>query len=264
MVYTESLEGSMGNIALWVGFAFFVFSSIVFLFLSYVRNVKYEARFFYYITTLINAIAALAYLIMALGNASYTNNGRSFHWIRYAQWALVAPLTIIDLGLLAGGHWVEIFFIAFASMIGVGAGFAGALSTGANATWPLYGFGIAAGIVVAISLLYTFRASAYRVHTEIGKLYDILAFGSVLLYIGYVVVWGTSEGGKWTTADQEIIIYTVLDILTKAVFGFVLLFAREAIARYGSFLGLINTGVEYDLPIPKSVTHSESVTVKSS
>jgi hypothetical protein len=34
----------------------------------------------------------------------------------------------------------------------------------------------------------------------------------------------------------------VLDITAKVVFGFTLLFAREAIARYGSFLGGINTG----------------------
>ncbi len=35
---------TVGNTALWIAFAFMLFSSLTFLFLSYVRNVKAEAR----------------------------------------------------------------------------------------------------------------------------------------------------------------------------------------------------------------------------
>jgi hypothetical protein len=45
----------------------------------------------------------------------------------------------------------------------------------------------------------------------------------------------------------------VLDVITKVIFGFVFLFSREVIARYGSFLGGLNSGAEYDFPI-KSFT----------
>jgi bacteriorhodopsin len=207
----------------------------------------------------INAIGALAYLIMALGEAHMDHlidadheETRSFEWIRYAQWVLTGPLTIIALGLLAGAHWVEITFIAIATIIGVGAGFAAALSTGNYATWPIYGFAIAIFLVVIYNLLYTFRATAHA-NKEIGKLYDVLAYGSSFIYLGYVIFWGCAEGGNIASADQEVIVYTVLDILSKVVFGFVFLFAREAIARYGSFLGGLNTGAEYDFPI-KSFT----------
>lgn len=93
---------------------------------------------------------------------------------------------------------------------------------------------------------------------EIGKLYDVLAFGSVLLWTVYGIVWGCSEGGYKMTPDQEVIVYAVLDITAKCVFGFVLLFSREAIARYGTFLGGINTGITYDFPIPSSVTASSA------
>ena len=97
-----------------------------------------------------------------------------------------------------------------------------------------------------IALLYSFRTSAYKVHTEIGKLYDVLAYTSAAVYTGYIVFWGTSEGGHITTADQEIIVYTVLDIVSKVVFAFILIFGREAIARHGSFLG--SSATSYDLP----------------
>ena len=52
-------------------------------------------RFVYYVTTVINAIAALAYLVMALGGSEMSNPrgqtvaviARGFLWIRYVDWA---------------------------------------------------------------------------------------------------------------------------------------------------------------------------------
>jgi len=233
-----SMLTDLGQISLWIGFAFTVTATVVFGFLSYIRNVRPEARLTYYLVTIINAITALAYLTMAFGSTTMKghNGERQFEWIRYAAWALVAPVTVWILGLLSGTHWVDLVWITFVSIIGIAAGFAGAISEGWNATWPLFTFGAAMYIPVFIALAFTFRRAAYKVHTEIGKLYDVVGFGSLVLYAGYVITWGVSEGGFITTVDQEIIIYTVLDIATKVLFGFVLIYSREAIARYGTFL----------------------------
>jgi len=251
---------SYSYVALWVGFAFTVFASVVFFALSYIRNVKPEARLTYYLVTVINAITALAYLTMAFGNTVITghNNVRQFQWIRYAAWVLVAPITMWILGLLSGAHWVDLIWVSFAAILGVAAGFAGGVSSGFNATWPLFAFGVVCGIPVAIALLFTFRRSAYKVHTEIGKLYDVVGIGSLIVYLGYVITWGVSEGGFVTTLDQEVIIYTALDIATKVIFGFVLIWSRESIARYGTFLGHINTGVDFDFPIARSTYTSSA------
>jgi len=261
-----------GATALWIGFAFTGFASAVFLFLAYIRNVKPEARLMYYLVTLINAITALAYLTMALGGiwgqAEYvpnkslqvgTNGQRGFHWLRYAAWVFVAPITTIILGILAGAHWVDIFWVAFASIVSVAALFASAISQGWNATWPLFAFAGVAGLIVAIAYVRTYRVAAYKVHAEIGKLYDVLGLGSLVLYIGYYITFGVSEGGKITTPDQEVIIYTVHDIITKVAFGFVLIYSREAIARYGTWLGQINTGVDFDFPIARSTVTTSAV-----
>jgi len=260
--YNCTVAGSVSTIgytALWIGFAFMVFSAIVFLFLSYVRNVKPEGRFAYYTTAAINGIAALAYLIMALGATQYcTISGRAFLWVRYVDWFFTVPLLILDLGVLAGAHWSELYFTMVCSAVMIAAGYAGAIDSGYNATWPLFTFGFVVYIPVAVSLLTSFRTNAYRHHVEIGKLYDLLAFGSVILYAGYGIVWGCSEGGLIMTVDQEVIVYTVLDIISKCVFGFVLLFSREAIARYGTFLGGINTGQDFDFPIPGTVYASSA------
>lgn len=254
----------MGYTALWVGFAFTFTATVVFGFLSYIRNVRPEARLTYYLVTLINAITALAFLIQALGQVTImahgSNNGttRSFEWVRYAAWALVAPITIWIFGLLSGAHWVELIWVSIVTIVGLAAGYAGAISNGFNATWPLFAFAVMSFFPVFIALLFTFRRAAYKVHTEIGKLYDVVGLGSLILYVGYIITWGVSEGGFITTVDQELIIYTVLDVLTKVVFGFTLIYAREAIARYGSFMGQINTGIDFDFPIARSTYTSSA------
>jgi bacteriorhodopsin len=295
--YGNSLITSMGYTSLWIGFAFTGFAAVLFFFLSYVRNVKPEARLVYYLVTLINVITALAYLLMAMGNTDiqgrnvlnvsaqylgafygygiwYPTSGstpgafiqtgaRAFLWVRYAAWVVVGPITVVILGLLAGAHWVEQVWTLFWVIIGVAAGYAGATDAGLNATWPLLAFGVFTFFPVMVALVYTFRRTAYRVHAEIGKLYDVLAFSLVILFAGYASTWGVSEGGWYTTVDQEIIIYTVHDILTKVVFGFVLIWSREAIARFGNFLGVINTGADFDFPIVRSTYTSSADAYKT-
>jgi bacteriorhodopsin len=177
---------------------------------------------------------------------------RQFFWLRYAAWAWVAPVTLVILGLVSGAHWVEIMWTFWFSIVSVAALFAASTVNGPNSVWPLFAAGVAAGFPVLIALAYTFRKTAYRVHAEIGRLYDVLGFSMIILIAGYAITWAVSEGGLVTTIDQEVIIYAVLDIVTKVVFGAVLIWSREAIARYGTFLGVINTGIDFDFPIARS------------
>ena len=241
-------------------------------------------RQIYYLVTFINGVTALAYLLLATGTGNNANsvvggmtawylrpwtitNGviaqsaglgvgtfgaRQFFWLRYAAWAWAAPVTLVILGLVSGAHWVEIMWTFWFTLISIAALFAAATVNSFNSVWPLFAAGVAAGFPVVIALAYTFRKTAYRVHAEIGRLYDVLGFSMIVLIVGYAITWAVSEGGLVTTIDQETIIYAVLDIVTKVVFGGVLIWSREAIARYGTFLGVINTGIDFDFPIARS------------
>ena len=86
------------------------------------------------------AISALAYLIEALGNTEMDTR-RPLLWIRYVQWATNTPLILLALGLLAGVTYTEVFFTTILATITTSALFAAAISTGYNATWPIFAFG---------------------------------------------------------------------------------------------------------------------------
>jgi len=262
---------------------------VFFFFLSYIRNVRPEARLTYYLVTAICIITAVAYLIMALSgvyarpaatfvqpwywfkygpgvttpdvNGAFLTQSmtifnynlfRTFHWLRTASYVAVAPISLILLGILAGAHWTELVWVSLWSVLAIALRFAAIIVTGPIAQWPLFTASILAGFPIAIALVYTFRIAAHKVHPEIGRLYDVVGFGSLFLYFGYAINAGVSELGYVTSVDQEVIIYAALDILSKVVFGFVLIWSRESIARYGTFLGTINTGVDFDFPIQRS------------
>lgn len=253
-----------GTTALWIGFAVLFVAGIVFWVMSYIRNVKAEARFTYYLITLSALIGALGYLIMALGdvtmnahNGNYAAPGRQFEWVRYATWTATIFTLLPTIGLLAGAHWVNLLWVIFASILSVGAFFAAAISQGGStstiaATWPLFAFGAFCGIPVMIAILFTWRRSAAKVHPEIGRLYNIVSYMAAIFFLAYLIVIAVSECGFVTTVDQELIVFTVLDLLTKVVLGAFIIYGRESIARYGTYHGLINTGLDIDFPIERS------------
>jgi bacteriorhodopsin len=178
-----------------------------------------------------------AYIIMVLNETSFPLycDGRQFEWLRYAAWATVAPLTVASLGNLAGAPSGNIVFAASASFIAVAGLFAGAVSPNCIAAWPLLAFAIVAGAVVAKELLLDFYFSATKFAAgRFASLYAFAAYFQLALWVGYAIVWGVSEGGKVTTATQEIITYTVLGILSKVVFVVVVLMARNAVVAHGS------------------------------
>lgn len=44
-------------------------------------------------------------------------------------------------------------------------------------------------------------------------------------------VWGIADGARKINVDSEIIAYGVLDVLSKSVFGFWLLFTHDSLSR---------------------------------
>jgi len=233
----EQLHGCVRRGVAVDGLRLPVLPTVVFLGIT-ILNDKPKNAVFNYLATTIVAISALCYLIEALGNTE-TGSRRPLLWLRYVQWATNTPLLILTLGLLAGTTLTEAFFNMALSLLTTGALFAAALSTGFNATWPIYVFGIVAALPVAYSVLFVWAARATSAPAVTSKVYTALAWISFALAVGYAVNWGTAEGGQVQTTNQEIVTYTVLDIVSRVVFGFILLFVPGAIE---GATGLITEG----------------------
>lgn len=64
---------------------------------------------------------------------------------------------------------------------------------------------------------------------EVSRTYLIVGVWTVSLWFLYPIAWGLSEGGNVIAPDSEAVFYGILDILTKPVFGALLLWGHRNI-----------------------------------
>jgi bacteriorhodopsin len=68
---------------------------------------------------------------------------------------------------------------------------------------------------------------------SLASMFKTYVFVFLLLCGAYAIVWGTAEGEKVAHTTQEIITYTVLDLLTKVILKAWLLLGIRSYNKYG-------------------------------
>jgi len=80
-----------------------------------------------------------------------------------------------------------------------------------------------------------YRTLVERSHPAVVEMYSKVSWLTAITWCLYPLVFIFSEGtGDWSP-NFEIMIYGVLDILSKAVFGFILLLSHEGLDRITNF-----------------------------
>jgi bacteriorhodopsin len=236
-----------GYRTLWVVFALMVVSSGVFALLSW--RVPVSRRVYYVTTTLMPIVSALAYFAMASGQASAFNcetvrDGHShapdtFHdvcrqvyWARYVDWALTTPLLVLNLCLLAGVDGAHTLMAIIANVIMVLSGLFA--SFGAERTAQKWGWFVIACLSYVFVIWHVGLHGSRMVKAKgarVSRLFASLAGTALVLWTVYPIAWGIATLARRTSVDTEILIYAVLDVLTKAVLGLWLLVSHRAIAE---------------------------------
>jgi bacteriorhodopsin len=163
-------------------------------------------------------IASLAYLTMALGYGSTIRccDGREFFYARYIDWTITTPLMLWEILDLSNAYYHERFFVYSIDIIMIIGGLIGALVCGGE-KWAFFGFSILCFIPVLGYLCYVRKRFSYYD----SRVFELVKNVTVLAWFFYPVVWILAEGTGVICAQGEAICYTVLDIISKSVFGFV-------------------------------------------
>ncbi len=196
---------------------------------------------FFYLCALINLVAAISYFTKGsnLGWAAIPVQflrsdpkvgglTRQIFYVRYIDWFITTPLLLLALFLTCALPWPTISYIIAMSEIMVVTGLVGALVS-SRYKWGFFAFGCAAFLFVAYAVVFKGRAYAKSLGTDIHKVYLTCAAYQMALWFLYPIAWGLSEGGNVIASDSEQIFYGVLDLLTKPVFSFLLLWGHRNI-----------------------------------
>merc|ERR1712149_106242 len=131
-------------------------------------------------------IASLAYLTMSMGYGYTVRccDGRQFYYARYVDWTITTPLMLWEIVSYTNAPQNErIFIFCFIPLL-----------------WFL------------CALESSAKANHLRLFRSIMNL-------TVLSWFFYPIVWILAEGTGVLCANAEAICYTVLDIISKSVFG---------------------------------------------
>ena len=220
---------------LWIGVAGMALSALVMLLQARRARTPFEEsqsvnQFF------VLLIAAGTYLTMALGQGSMTaDDGRQVFVSRYVTWAFTTPLLLLGLATTALGTPITrrkpiVFGMLGADVIMIITGLVAALSpSGSAEKWIWYLVSSGAFLAVLYLLWTTLRTEARVTGDGHARLYGRNLVFLTVVWLLYPVNFllgneGISAyGGTETTAG-----YTLLDLVSKAVYGF---FATTGVRR---------------------------------
>lgn len=134
----------------------------------------------------------------------------------------------MDLLLTAGLPWPTILFTLLLDEIMIVVGLVGALVT-SSYKWGYFVFGMVALFGVAWNVVFVARKHAYVLGPDVHRTFLLCGVWTIFLWFLYPIAWGLSEGGNVIHPDSEAIFYSILDVLAKPIFGFLLLWGHRNI-----------------------------------
>lgn len=229
-----------GHRTLWVVCALMGLTSLVFYYLAW--RVPVQKRLFHFITSLITTIAFLSYFAMATGDGvalrvvSVKENSshsiieittRQIYWARYVDWSLTTSLWLLNLAFLAGLSGYSILVTITADIIMILAGLFAAFSDSKAQKWGWYAIACLSYLTVVYQLAYKGRKAVANKDNRTRSFFGVLSIFTLILWAVYVIVWGFAQGARIASVDSEIIVYAVLDLLAKPVYGLWLLLTHD-------------------------------------
>lgn len=213
-----SKRGVIGDRAVMLGWACMFAASVYICFRAFSDRTK-GGRMVHFLALATCLIATLAYMCMAFPMGYYNMPHREFYWARYVDWVLTTPIMLVELATIAGASSNETLFIVGVDILMIAAGVIGGFVIG-DEKYAFWGFGMIMFIPIIYYLLVGFATDVRKNKSaEVQHLYSVTSRITAFFWACYPFVWFFCEGEGTMSADTEAILYTILDVVSKAVWG---------------------------------------------
>ena len=229
----------------WIGFLGMAFGAVAFG-LNTTRARDETAKQLSVTLFFVPLIAAVLYMCMAMGQGStivfdrpgagilsifgghalasdFDPTGRRVVFVRYVTWFLTTPLLLCQIVRLVRVPLSTLLALIFADMFMIATGGVAALSP-APLNYPWYLASCGAFVAILVILYTDAERVAKAAPAASASLFRTLRNFTAPLWIAYPLVWilGLTGWGV-ISPNVETAAYTVLDLLTKVIFGFIIL-----------------------------------------
>jgi len=189
---------------------------------------KASDRLFEFVTFLITGIATLAYLVMACGLGVHHNGtNEPFYYARYIDWLFTTPLMIWDLMELVGAPGANIFMVVGLDVLMIVAGMLACMVERHGVRWVFFILGCVAFMFIVNELSQMMNKGAASQAAQ--EVYQTAARLTIVMWTLYPVAWVLNEGSDVMGVNTSALVYCILDVISKCVFGFIIVMNRTAL-----------------------------------
>jgi len=234
--------GRAGHQVLWVVAILMLLSCLTCYLLAFRAPV--QKRMFHVLVSLITTISFLVYFAMATGDGialvhlsphgdwpipptAIRDVYREVYWARFLNWGLTSPLILICLALLAGLNGASLLVGVSANVIMFLSGVISAFGGPHGRRWAWYTISCIAYLTVVYQIGYHGGRAVRAKDPQIRTFFSTICTYSLILMVGYPIIWAASTHSRRMSVDAEIITFAILDILSQAVFGLWLLITHD-------------------------------------
>lgn len=228
-----------GTIVVILEFILLLIFATLFTYEAWIRTA--ETRMWYAVAASVNVIATCAVLIVMLDGGYYVRcwDQRNFYWIRYVEWMLTAPQVLWVIQAVARGGGPEtrehpfgvrqpgkplnfiidanLVLLMVASVMMIASGMIGSFIEDGT-KWAFFAFGILCFIPI-FSIVY---GTVPPGNTALA--YQLMSRLILFTWSMYPILWFFDEGLGLVSIDVEAIIFFLLSLLGKIVFGALVVF----------------------------------------
>jgi len=178
------------------------------------------------LTFFITAIATIAYLTMATGHGVMdSGTEQPFYYARYIDWLFTTPLMVWDLMELTNSDAMHIFVVVGLDVLMIVCGIVGCLLIEHGIRWAFFILGCVFFAMVCKELL----AGLNRGASAARGVYASATYLTVISWTCYPIVWALCEGSDVVSVNVAALLYCVMDVVAKCVFGIIIVSNRDAI-----------------------------------
>ncbi|SNR35428.1 bacteriorhodopsin [Halorubrum vacuolatum] len=231
-VFQAVQDDALLNASFWANIALAGLSIILFVYMG--RNIQNQRAQLIWVATLLVPLVSISsytglasgltisFLEMPAGHAIAGEEALTM-WGRYLTWALSTPMILIALGLLAGSNVTKIFTAVTGTTAMCVTGLAAALTTSSHMMrWFWFFISCMFFLQVLYVLLVQWPKDAEVAGT--AGIFNTLKLLTAVTWFGYPVIWALGLEG---VAVLDVAVtswgYSVLDILAKYIFAYLLL-----------------------------------------
>ncbi|GFF44312.1 opsin-1 [Aspergillus udagawae] len=235
--------GVTGKRTLWVVAVLMGLSSLVFYTLS--ARVPLSKRVFHTLVSIMTTVSFIVYLALATGSGmawkydslkhthkhvpdTTQDHFRQVLWLRYLNWFVTEPLSLINLALVSGLPGAHLLVAIAADYVMLGSGLLGTFVGHTSRRWVWFTVSALGYLTTVYHVAINGGKAANNKDAQTRRFFAALSSVTLVVKVLYPVALAAGPLALKMNVDSEAVVFAIYDIFTQGLLGYWLILAHDS------------------------------------